>query len=151
MGLQLGVCQSLATGGQGRFDRLLGHVDGGAARLFLFDGKLRHALHELGHLARLAQKLRLGIFQISGGVGLRKQLLCAFDQRIQLVHIDSLSTCKNKQGLVPFQALALAVCASAATEQDTTSAIKFKQDARPSANAFGDSCLQKTYKSNYRS
>jgi hypothetical protein len=68
MGLQLGVCQSLATGGQGRFDRLLGHVDGGAARLFLFDGKLRHALHELGHLARLAQKLRLGIFQIRGGL-----------------------------------------------------------------------------------
>jgi hypothetical protein len=52
--------------GQGRFDRLLGHVDGSAARFFLFDGKLRHALHELGHLARLAQKLRLGVFQISG-------------------------------------------------------------------------------------
>ncbi|KWT74044.1 hypothetical protein APV28_0596 [Comamonas testosteroni] len=52
---------------------------------------------------------------------------------------------------MPFQALALAVCASAATEQDTTFAIRFKQDARPSANAFEDSCLQKSYKSNYRS
>ena len=98
VGLQFGISQGLAAGGQSSFDRLLGHIDGSAARFFLFDGKLGHALHELGHLARLAQKLRLGVFQISGGMGLRKQLLRALDQRIQLVHIDSLSILKINKG-----------------------------------------------------
>ena len=130
--LQLRIGQGLTTRCQSRFNGLLGHIDGSTTRLFLFDGKLRHALHELSHLARLAQELRLGIFQLSGGLCLRKQLLRALDQRIQLVHIDSLSTCKNKQGLVPFQALALADSAPVATTSLAATDRVIKQPAWPS-------------------
>ncbi len=95
LGLQLGISQCLTTGGQCGFDRLLGQVDGSATGLLLFDGQLRHPLHELRHTARFAQKLRLGVFQLSRGSALCKQLLRAFDQRIQLVHIDSLKINKG--------------------------------------------------------
>jgi len=80
---------NLAACRKRRLDGLLGQVDGCATRLLFLDGKLRHALHELRHTARLAQELRLGIFQISGSGALGKQLRRAFNQGIQLVHIDS--------------------------------------------------------------
>ncbi len=68
---------------------------------FLLDGELRHALHELGHVTRFAQKLGLRVFQISGVWRLGKQLPRALDQGIQLVHIDSWQ--RHQQGLVPFK------------------------------------------------
>src|SRR3989344_1364759 len=84
--LQFCVGQRLAACGQCGFNGLLGHIDGCATGFFFLDGQLRHALHQLGHAARLAQKLRLGVFQISGGGALGKQLRRALDQGIQLVH-----------------------------------------------------------------
>ncbi|MNR55155.1 hypothetical protein D3C85_1754760 [compost metagenome] len=87
--MQFGIGQGLATCRQRGLDGLLGDIDVRAARLLLLDGKLRHALHQFGHTTGLAQKLGLGVFQIGRGCSLRKQLLRAFDQRIQLVHIDS--------------------------------------------------------------
>jgi hypothetical protein len=68
LGLQLrfefGVGQRLAPLGQRRLDRLLGLVDGGAARLLLLDGERGQALHQLGDAAGLADVLRLGVFQV---------------------------------------------------------------------------------------
>ena len=87
--LQFRIGQRLAARGKGCLNGLLGDVDGGAAGLLFVYRQLRHALHELRHAARLAQKLRFCIFQISGGGALGKQLRRAFDQGIQLVHIDS--------------------------------------------------------------
>ena len=84
--LQFCVGQRLAACGQCGFNGLLGHIDGCATGFFFLDGQLRHALHQLGHAARLAQKLRLGVFQISGGGALGKQLRRALNQGIQLVH-----------------------------------------------------------------
>jgi len=87
--LQLRIGQCLAACGERGLDGLLGDVDGGAAGLLLVHRQLRHALHELGHATGLAQELRLGVFQISRGGALGKQLRRALDQGIQLVHIDS--------------------------------------------------------------
>jgi hypothetical protein len=92
--LQLGIGQRLAARGQRGLDGLLGHVDGGAAGLLLFDGQLRHALHQLGHAARLAQKLRLGVFQI-GGVAPCANSCVALSTRESNSFI---STLENKKG-----------------------------------------------------
>jgi len=86
--LQLGLGQGIAALGQGRFNGLLGHVDGSAPGFLLFYGQLRHALHQLGHLAGFAQKLGFGVFQLNRGSRLREQLAGAGNQGIQFVHSD---------------------------------------------------------------
>ena len=105
--LQLDFGQGLAARRQGGLYGLLGKVDGCAARLFLVGRELRHALHKLGHSPGFAQKLGFRIFEIGGRCAFRKGLPGGLNQGIQVVHKYS----SKKQGLVPFQALALAVIA----------------------------------------
>jgi hypothetical protein len=103
-------CQRLAALVERRFDGLLGQVDGSPARLFLFDGKLGHALHQLGHATGLAQKLGLGVFQIGGCGTVRKLLTRTFDQQSNSFICVLL---EKKQGLVPFQSPSpCSLCAS---------------------------------------
>ena len=99
--LQFRIGQRLAARRERRFDGLLGDVDGRTAGFLFLDGQLRHALHELRHATRLAQKLRLGVFEVSGGGALGKQLRRALNQGIQLVHNDSFMTYANKDAQVP--------------------------------------------------
>ena len=70
--LKLRIGQLLAALGQRGFNRLLGLIDGCTSGFFLFYRKLRHVFHQRSDAARLAQEASLGIFQIVGGVGLRK-------------------------------------------------------------------------------
>ena len=69
--LQLGFLQCLAARGERGFNGLLGLVDGSAARFLFFRRELGQLFHQRGDAARLAQKLRLGVFQVSrrGGLG----------------------------------------------------------------------------------
>jgi hypothetical protein len=83
---ELLVGELLATLVQRGLDRLLGHVDGGAARLLLVDRQLGHALHQLRDAAGLAEKQRLGVFKLCGGRRLRKGSAGSVDQGVQLVH-----------------------------------------------------------------
>ena len=69
--LQLGFLQCLAARGERGFNGLLCLVDGSAARFLFFRRELGQLFHQRGDAARLAQKLRLGVFQVSrrGGLG----------------------------------------------------------------------------------
>jgi hypothetical protein len=88
LALQLGFGQCVAALVQRGLDRLLGHVDGGAPGLLFFHAEGGHALHQLGHAAALAQVLGLGVFQVGGGGGLRKQLARRLHQRIEVAHLN---------------------------------------------------------------
>ena len=67
--LQFGIGQGVTPRIQRRLNRLLGQVDGGTPAFLFFNWQGRHALHQLGDTACLAQKQGFGVFQISGRDG----------------------------------------------------------------------------------
>ena len=88
LGLQLCIGQCLTARRQGRFDGLLGLVDGGTAGLLFLDREGTHALHQLGDLARFTQVLGLGILKISRCARPRECVARAVNQCVQLVHVS---------------------------------------------------------------
>ena len=86
LSLQLRIGQRLSACIQGRFDRLLGQVDGGALTFLLLNGKACHALHQFRDAPRFAKKQGFRVFQVRRGQGLTESGLCAFNNRVQLVH-----------------------------------------------------------------
>ena len=80
LALQLGIGQRLAARVEGRFDGLLGLVDGGATGLLLVHAQGGHAFHQLGHAAGLAEELRLGVLQIGRRGGTGKAVAGALNQ-----------------------------------------------------------------------
>jgi hypothetical protein len=111
---QFGIGQRLAAAGQRGFNGLLGQIDGGASGFLFLDRQLGHPLHQLGDAAGLAQKLRLGVFQISGRGSLRKTGLGSADQFLKGIGIVHKFSCTGrdageitKKGPEPFQAPAL--------------------------------------------
>ena len=51
LSLQFSIGQAVAARGQGRFNRLLGQIDGSTARLLLVHTQGSHAFHQLGDAA----------------------------------------------------------------------------------------------------
>jgi hypothetical protein len=84
--LELFVRQLLAAVIEGRFDRLLGQVDGRAACLFLVHAQRRHALHQLGDAAGLAGELRLRVLQLRGCRRLGEGLAGTGNDGFEFVH-----------------------------------------------------------------
>ena len=98
---KLGLGHGVAARVQCGFDGLFGQIDGGTAGFLLFHGKLRHALHQFGDTARFAQKLRFGVLQVGGRLGLRKTGFGATDQLVEgigFVHKFSWSGCGISSG-----------------------------------------------------
>jgi hypothetical protein len=102
--LQFFVSQRPTPGIQGGLNGLLGQIDRCATRLLFFHAQGCHALHQFGHSPGLAKKQSLGVFQIGRCHGMSKSLPGTFNDGVEIVHTHS----SNAQGLVPFQALALA-------------------------------------------
>ena len=70
--LELGLGQRLARAPQRGFDRLLGRVDRGAARLLLVDAQRGQALQQLGDAAGLAEEARLRVLEFGGRAARRE-------------------------------------------------------------------------------
>ena len=84
--LQLRISQCLPTCIERRLNRLLGQVDGCAARLLFVHWQRGQALHQFGHTTGLAQVLRFAVFKIGGRVGLLKRVTRLLNHTVQIIH-----------------------------------------------------------------
>ena len=66
LGIEFGVGERLAAGGERSFDLLLGGIDQRTTRFFLVGWQRCQRLELLGQRARFTEKARLGVFQIGG-------------------------------------------------------------------------------------
>ena len=83
---ELVIGQLLAAGRERGFDRLLGDIDGGAARLLFVDRQGSHAFHQLGDAPGLAKELCLGVLEFGRRLRVGESSACGGDQGVQLVH-----------------------------------------------------------------